>query len=187
MSEVTHPESETAETKIRSPKSQLRVFPLSSLGHPIKMLGGHIKFGMLLLSTLFSFWSWVFFLNLQNINNFRSNFQRDLVEQTHFPTAVRKGFIWLRRRCLVLLLPKWRLSSVSSSPTGSGGSLRWEKIVAFLFKYFFHVMMDEDLSTTNFISLIFFLLSGPGLWFSCPLPNSEFQESLGFAFYLFWK
>ena len=142
------------------------------------LFGLHIVFLLKLLLLLF-FFNWV------NISNFRSNFQRDLV--AHFPTAVRKGFIWLRRNCLVLLLPKWGLSSMPSFPTGSGESLRWEKVVAFLFKYFSHVMMDEDAPITHFISFTFFLLYGPGLWFSCPAfqPQVPRITRICFLFILF--
>lgn len=152
-------------------------FLLSTLNSK-KMLGRshQISYVTYSLSTFFSLWSCLFsfvfwfggcflvcfccFSNWLNNGDFRDNFLRSLVAQVLIPTAVRKGFFQLRRYCLFLLLPKWRHSSMSSSPTRFWGRPQMRKGRGLALKYFSHVMMDEDLPNTNFFLL--YLL--PALW-----------------------
>lgn len=149
----------TALTKTRTSKSQLRVFS-TLYPKPTKTIDCYIKFCMLFNLSCFLFeavfcllvcFDWLTIVILGN------NF---LVLN---PTSVRKGSFWLQRHCLALLLPKRRHSSISSSPTGSGGN-QWEKTVAWLFNSFSHVMIDWGFTHHQFFffSHLFYLL--PAHW-----------------------
>lgn len=178
----------TALTKTRTSKSQLRVFS-TLYPKPTKTIDCYIKFCMLFNLSCFLFeavfcllvcFDWLTIVILGN------NF---LVLN---PTSVRKGSFWLQRHCLALLLPKRRHSSISSSPTGSGGN-QWEKTVAWLFNSFSHVMIDWGFTHHQFFFFFFPSLLPPSCSlalhcnFLVSLPTPKSQESPGFAFYLFWK